>query len=84
MEQRIVSTTAIMCDGNIIRINGEIIGVPVMIRAIGFTERLYHALSRPGGYLDIMRNDGIRVLVIRESNVQIPRFEGVHRYEYMR
>jgi len=82
-EQRIVSTTAIMCDGNVIRVNGEIIGVPVTIRAIGSTTGLYHALNRPGGYLEILRNHGITVLVIREDNVAIPRFEGIHRDDYI-
>ena len=83
-EQRIVATTAIMCDGNIIRINNEVIGVPVIIRAIGSTSALHHALTRPGGYLDILENDGIQVLVHREDNITIPRFEGIHRYEYIR
>ena len=82
--QRIISSTSIMCDGNIIRVNGQQIGVPIQIRAIGFTERLYYALNRPGGYLDIMRNDGIPVLMQKSDNVRIDRFEGVLRYEYIR
>ena len=30
-DERIVSTTSILCDGNIIRINGKMIGVPITI-----------------------------------------------------
>jgi len=55
--QRIVGSTSIMCDGNVIRVNGQQVGVPIQIRAIGFSSSLYFALNRPGGYLDIMRND---------------------------
>ena len=34
--QRITSNTSILCDGNIIRINGEKTGVPLTINAIGY------------------------------------------------
>ena len=39
-DQRIVSTTAITCSGNVIRVNGEKIGAPFTIKAIGFQEVL--------------------------------------------
>ena len=45
---RIVSTTAILCDGNIVRINGEKTGAPLTIKAIGYPEGMYGALTRPG------------------------------------
>jgi len=80
---RIVTTTPIMCDGNIIRVNNETLGVPIVIRAIGSTSRLYTSLRRPGGILRMMEEDGINVLIQREDNVRIPRFSGVHRYEYI-
>ena len=62
-DQRIVSTTSILCDGNIIRINGKMIGVPLTIKAIGYPERMEYALTRPGGYLDLMANDGVKISV---------------------
>ena len=34
-DQRITSVTAITCDGNVVRINGEKVGVPFEIKAIG-------------------------------------------------
>ena len=82
--QRVITTTPIMCDGNIIRVNNEIVGVPVTIRAIGSSPALYHALMRPGGFLNILENDGINVLVQWEDNVLIPRFEGTLRNEHIR
>ena len=49
-EQRVILTTPIICGGNIITINGERIGSPFEIKAIGSPEALAN-LSRPGGYL---------------------------------
>lgn len=82
-DQRIVSTTSIVCDGNIIRINGKMVGVPITIKAIGYPERMDPALSRPGGYLQLMANQGVVVTVERSENITIPKFEGVYSYEYI-
>lgn len=82
-DERIVSTTSILCDGNIIRINGKMIGVPITIKAIGYPERLDGALTRPGGYLDVMANDGVVVTVERSENISIPKYDGVYIYEYL-
>ena len=81
--QRVVSTTSILCDGNIIRVNGEMIGVPITIKAIGYPERLDGALTRPGGYLEVMANDGVIVTVERSEDINIPKYSGVYAYEYL-
>ncbi len=82
-DERVVSTTSILCDGNIIRVNGKMIGVPITIKAIGYPERLDGALTRPGGYLDVMANDGVVVTVERSENISIPKYDGVYAYEYL-
>ena len=82
-DQRVVSTTSILCDGNIIRINGEMIGVPITIKAIGYPERLDGALARPGGYLEVMANDGVIVVVEKSENINIPKYNGVYAYQYL-
>jgi len=82
-DQRVVSTTSVLCDGNIIRVNGEMIGVPITIKAIGYPERLDGAVSRPGGYLDVMANDGVIVTVERSENINISKYNGVYAYEYL-
>ncbi|MCI8637422.1 MAG: DUF881 domain-containing protein [Clostridia bacterium] len=46
-EQRIIPTSGIVCGGNIIEINGEKVGAPFIIKAIGLPEQLA-ALERPG------------------------------------
>ena len=82
-DQRIVSTTSIVCDGNIIRINGKMVGVPITIKAIGFPERMEYALSRPGGYLQLMADGGVKVYIERSDNIDIPKYEGVYSSEYI-
>lgn len=82
-DERVVSTTSILCDGNIIRVNGEMIGVPITIKAIGYPERLDGALTRPGGYLEVMANDGVIVTVERSEDISISKYNGVYGYEYI-
>lgn len=82
-DQRVVSTTSILCDGNIIRINGKMVGVPIIIKAIGYPERMNYALTRPGGYLDVMANDGVEISVEKSESINIPKFDGVYIYDYL-
>lgn len=82
--KRIVQTTAIMCDGNIIRINDEIVGVPIEIKAIGYPERLYYNVAvRQGGYLKLMARDGVVVDIEKAENITIPKYEGVYKHQYI-
>ena len=83
-DQRIVTTTAITCDGNVILINGQKIGTPFTILAIGYPEKLMGALSRPGGYIELLNEDGVYADIRKSSNIKIPKYSGVITYKYMR
>ena len=80
-DQRIVPTSSIVCGGNIIEINGEKVGAPFTIMAIGLPEQLA-ALSRPGGYLEILKNASIEVSLKKSNNITIPKYTGVISYKY--
>lgn len=80
-EQRIVPTTSISCGGNIIDINGEKVGAPFVIKAIGLPEQLA-GLSRPGGYLEILEAASIGVELKKSNDIIIPKYTGVIKYEY--
>ena len=80
--KRIVNTTSIMCDGNIIRVNGEIVGVPIEIKAICYPQALYN-LTRKGGYLSLMLSGGVIVEIEISDDITIPKYEGVYKYEYI-
>ena len=81
-DQRWVSTTAISCRGNTIDINGERIGAPFVIKAIGLPEYLA-GLERVGGYLELMRGQGVGVNLERSNSITIPKYSGVINFDYL-
>ena len=81
--QRIILTTPIICGGNTININGERIGSPFEIKAIGSPEALAN-LSRPGGWLSKLEDRGIKVSTPKKSNsITIPKYSGVLNFKYI-
>lgn len=78
--QRIVSTTGITCGGNIIEINGEKVGAPFEIKAIGLPEQLA-ALSRPGGYLQLLQDYSIGAELKKSNSITIPKYTGTLTYK---
>lgn len=79
-DQRIIPTTTIHCAGNIARVNGEIVGTPFVIKAVGGS---FETLERPGGYIDWLREDyGIDIKVKHQSNVTIEKYNGVMNFKY--
>ena len=83
-DQRIVSTSEIVCAGNVVLINGEKVGVPYVIKAIGLPSMLYGAVTMPNGYLDWMIDDGVSVDVdtVDKETIIIPKYEGIYKLEY--
>lgn len=79
--QRIVPTTSILCDGNVITINKVKVGAPFEIKAIGLPENL-SALERPGGYIELLRNDSIEVSLEKSKELTIPKYTGKLEYTY--
>lgn len=81
-DQRVITTTSIKCGGAIININGERIGAPFIIKAIGLPENLAN-LNRPGGYLDNLREKyQIGAELKKSNNITIPKYSGVINYKY--
>lgn len=80
--QRIVSTTAITCIGNVVKINDEKVTSPFVIKAIGFPER-FETLSRSGGILDEL-DDYIEISTRKLDNIKIPKYTGVIPSKYMK
>ena len=80
--QRVILTTPIVCGGNIITINGERIGSPFEIKAIGSPETLAN-LSRPGGYLSNLEDRKIKVSLKKSNEVSIPKYSGVLNFKYL-
>lgn len=82
--QRIVNSTYIMCAGNVILVNGEKIGSPCVIKAIGQQEMLYGAVERAGGILQLLRLNNLSITVRKENNIQINKYNGALTRKYMK
>ena len=82
--QRIVSTTAITCIGNVIKVNDEKIRNPFEIHAIGSKKLLEGSVLMNGRTLSEMKKDGIIVKVEASDSVVVPRFDGIFTKDYIR
>ena len=80
--ERVVTTTAISCDGNVIVVNGKKVNSPIQITAIGFTE-LLSTLNRPGSTLEYFKeNSGKIVDFKKNTNLEIQKYTGVINFKY--
>lgn len=81
--QRISVNTSILCDGNVIVINGEKISSPFEINAIGFPARMA-TLNRPGGYLkyQLEERSFIKTTFKEEDKITIPKYIGGTNFKY--
>lgn len=82
--QRIISRTAISCVGNVITINGEKVGPPFVIKAIGLPSQLYGGITMTGHYISKLEEAGVQVKVdqIDKDTIVIPKYEGIYKLEY--
>ncbi len=81
-DERIVSSTAITCAGNIVRINGKKVGSPFVIKAIGLTEKLYGTVTVTDDYLKQMELEGVKVTIEKKDKVYIEKYNGIHAFNY--
>ena len=80
--ERIVGTSAISCDGNVIVVNGKKINSPIQISAIGYVE-LLSTLNRPGSTLEYFKNNSGKIVDFKKNvNLEIPKYTGVTNFKY--
>ena len=82
--QRIIQTTAITCEGNVIKINGQKVSSPFTIKAIGSKGLLYGSLTMIGGYLYILDEAGVIVETTQMDNLTVEKYSGVINYKYVK
>lgn len=82
-DQRVVSTSEIKCRGPVMGINGKVIGIPFIIKAIGDPKLLMASVNAPGTYGDVLKNVyfvGFEPSI--EDNVVIPGYTGDLRFNF--
>lgn len=82
--ERIVLTSSITCDGNVILVNGQKLGSPFVIKAIGSPELLLGSITRPGGYIESMTDDGIQVEIKKSDKITIGKYNGIIASKYLK
>ena len=80
-EQRIMANTVIECIGTVIKINGQRVGAPFTIKAIGMPELLKNTY-RNGGYLKVLEGDRIQVDFKTSDNITIAKYSRTYKFEY--
>ena len=79
-DERIINTTSITCDGNVILINDNKISSPFVIKAIGSQEAILGGIQRPGGYLEWLDKYGLVNSVEKQDNITIYKYNGIIDY----
>lgn len=80
--KRITNISEVVCAGPILRINGEAVPAPFIIRAVGDMESLYAAITEEGTYAYNLKNNyGMEVESRMVYNMSIPRYKH-YGYDY--
>lgn len=87
-DERIVSSTAITCAGNIVKINDKKIGSPFVIKAIGLPEKLYGTVTVTDNYLKQMEIEGVKIDIVKKDKITdkiiIEKYNGIQSFNYAR
>lgn len=70
-DKRVSNTTAITCAGNVIQVNGEKIGSPFIIKAIGSKDLLYGEVEKNNGTLYKLKKYGVITEINKEDSIEI-------------
>lgn len=79
--QRIINISEVVCAGPVLKINGEAVPAPFLIKVIGDMDSLYNAVTEEGTYAYELKNTyGMEVVVVKHYNQPIPSYK-VKNYE---
>lgn len=70
-DKRITASTAITCAGNVIQVNGEKVGSPFVIKAIGQKDLLYGEVTKNGGTIYKLKKYGVITEIKKDDNIEI-------------
>ncbi len=76
-EIRITNISSIEMEKNNIVVDGTRIARPFVIKAIGNSETMNSSLIRPGGIIELIKNDRAKVELVITKEVKIPKSENI-------
>jgi len=87
MDQRVVSTTGVQCQGNVLRLHGRMYSPPFVIRAVGDPERLRAALDADSAVRTFVRDAGELGLgweLEDRTDLDLPAYSGATELSWAR
>lgn len=72
-DKRITESTAITCAGNVIQVNGEKVGSPFVIKAIGQKDLLYGEITKSGGTIYKLKKYGVITEIKKYDDIEISK-----------
>jgi len=83
-DERLISTSTVRCVGPTVLVNDTKIAAPFVIKAIGNPNTLYSAMLMPGGVVDILKKQDIKINVKKEEKIDLPGFVSNKNYMVQR
>lgn len=83
--KRILSNTEVVCIGPLIRVNGEGIAAPFIIKAIGNKDELSAAINAPNTYAYNLKTVyGIGIETMKSNFILIPKYTEEIEFDYIK
>lgn len=85
MDQRVISTSAVRCVGNVLILQGRVYSPPYVIRAVGNQQQMRASLERSNAlriyrqYVDVL---GLGYQVSSQSSMTMPGYDGALDLRY--
>lgn len=83
-EQRLVGTSAVLCVGNTLLLNGTVHSPPYVVHAIGASKDRFEVDSLVRRLRDDAKEFGLRFAIDRESSLDVPGYTGATTANYAR
>ncbi len=80
--QRLISTSSIRCVGSVIQVNYQRVAAPFEVKVIGNAQYLESAINIKNGVADQIKSHGVELTVQRNSNIQIPKYDGTLNFTH--
>lgn len=81
--QRIVSTSEIKCVGPVVRINGQKVAAPYIIKAIGNSDDIYQTMNEKDSKANYLRQRTIQVVITKDNEVVVPAYNQEIKVNYL-
>ncbi len=80
--QRIIATTEVSLAGDNVNINTIPTAPPYQIKAIGNPDTIEATITIRYGIIENLKKSGVRVDIVKQGEINIPRYNGILKFRY--